>query len=212
MVRTFLAVAGLALSASTALAAPLNLIVPVAPNSTDVTGSFPAVSYNAATKLLTISGASSKAIVAPAATGTTITPDLNTWTLTATINNDGTIGNGGLATLLISGKYPTPASAVLFSGTTLSQFGYNFQGAGAGAKFEFVFTNTGGTLNPLAQSIGVVVADTSITATNFSSNFSGTIIPQVGGLNATGDAFIIPAPASAALMGLGGLVVARRRR
>ncbi len=204
MIRSLTVVAALALTAGTALAAPLNLVPPAVPNKTDVTGTFISAQYNATTHLLSISGMTAGAVVPP---NTMISnfSSFGTWTLTATINNDGTIGGGGVANLLLTGPFPGPGSSNLMTSTTLSQFGFTLGGvAGGGATLEFVFNPAGGTLNPTNAPIGVIFRNSTLAATDFSESFSSSIA-------STADAFLVPTPATAVL-GLGGVALAGRRR
>lgn len=193
-----------------AVGSPLNLVIPAIPNRTDVNGGSPAITYNAGSDLLTISGASSQVIVFGSSTSTTIAAPIDgTWTISAIINASG--NPAGPASLSISGKYPGPTSQLLFSGTVLSGFGWNFLGGAGGSQFEFLFQGNGGTLNPFNITVGAIVRDTSLSQLNWNSDFTNDPFGFGFGFDSTADAFLVPAP-STMVLALAGLGLTTRRR
>lgn len=203
MKSVFFAAIGVVGMSAGAHAAALNLV----PGRPDVFSNEVLVSYNSSTGLLTATGFTQNMVLTPGGSQINLIGGgaVNMFNLSVTINNDGTIGNGGAGSMSVKGDYLSN-DVTLLSAITLSQFGFS------NGVLEFVFsaTGAGGTVNPGPQSVGVILSDASTGAafSNFNVSFSNA---STGGLG-TVDTFVIPTPASA-MLGLGGvLLMARRRR
>lgn len=188
------AIVGLAGTCAAASAqAPLNL-VSVNP---DVASGFITISYNASSHVFTASGFTQNVNQPP-----TVPAGNRTFSLTANINNDGTLKDN-VGSLIVRGDVGG-TDQLLFSGTFISAFGYNF-----GNIFEFLVTQSAGSLAPIGSSVGTILIGDGLSFPNnnlpsFTSSFN---VSFTGRANT-----FVPTPGAAALLGLGGLVAARRRR
>jgi choice-of-anchor A domain-containing protein len=140
------------------------------------------------------------------------------------------VGNGGLNVIQINGNVNLTSANLLFHGTPSDIFVVNISGSMALTGSGFVSPSGGvydtrvllnftgpGTLT----ASGTPTVNATILAPNQAANFSGTFgsIYAGGGLtsNFAGGAKIhptpfVPAPGTVVLLGLGGLIAARRRR
>lgn len=86
----------------------------------------------------------------------------------------------------------------------LTAFGYG--GTGSASAFEFTGTVTGGYFGTnFGSQVGVILNPGTC-------NFPGTFAGPFSGTLGTVDVFMIPEPCTVAVLGLGGLAVALRRR
>lgn len=192
------AAAALAIATGSAFAAPLNL-VSVNP---DVASGFVAIDYNATTNTFTASGQTQNLGLPPS-----FALNLREFSITATIDNSGNLIGAG--TLMVRGDYGG-VDQVLFSSTSIIAFGFS-----SFNKFEFLFSQTAGSLAPVGTPIGTILTDANLNfpgnVPSFQSSFSNRFFPGGPG-NGNADTFV-PAPSSLALIAsIGGLAARRRRR
>lgn len=198
------ATAALTLVCGSALAAPLNL-VSVDP---DVASGFIAIDYNATTQTFTASGQTQNLGLPPSfGPPSNVNLGLRQFTLTALIDNAGNIAGAG--SLTVRGDYGG-VDQLLFSSNSIVAFGF-----GSFNKFEFVFSQTAGSLAPVGTQIGTILADANLSfpgnIPSFQTSFTNRFFPGGPG-NGNADTFV-PAPSSAVLLcTLGGLAARRRRR
>jgi hypothetical protein len=191
-------------SGSACQAAMLNL-VPQGSFSADITSSFSSASYNAATKVLSISG-SAIAIdydqTAPpdAAISSGGPGNPASFMISVLVSNAGALlGPSNPTNLNILGRIPTgphpsPAYGPLLTGQVVA-FGY--ENSAPSKFFEFIFHVTGGSQQAqFGPFVGVVFDSINGFNGSFASNFTTSI-------NGNADSFAVPEPASAALLALG---------
>lgn len=196
MTRACLALTTLAIATGVAGAAPLNLV----PGRPDVHSAFITVAYDFPTSTLTANGFADQLALNFVDPAINLSSPLRAFTLSAVINHDGTFT--GVGSLSVSGNYGGP-NTLLFSGASLSQFGFN------GSALEFVFSNTGGALDPFGGDVGVILSDPAFTFPGFGASFNNVS----AGEDARSDTFLIPAPGAAAFgLGAAGMFARRRRR
>ncbi len=192
MYRISMCVAAIAIATEVASATPLNLV----PGRPDVFSSFTTISYSASTHVLTANGFTQNLAL------NFVNPAINiggnrAFTLSAIINNNGTIS--GVGSLSVFGNYGG-SNVLLMSASSLSQFGFS------NGKLEFVFGGggAGGSLNPASVQTGVILTDSSMSFSSFTSSFTNSD-------NGVSDTYLIPSP-GVALLGVSGMVSLARRR
>jgi uncharacterized protein (TIGR03382 family) len=134
-----------------------------------------------------------------------------TMTLTASVSGAGAATTGNL---VIMGAIPSLSlsNQILLSGTLQSFSAVNNGGTGT---LEFTWTGLSGALAPNFLAKGAL-AGTILTNiqnfTSFAADFDNLSAHTQGTGAAIGDTASVPAPAAGALLGLGGLMLGRRRR
>lgn len=195
-IRTVALAVGVAVSSTTALGSPLNLVQ----STPDITSGFITVSYNATSDVLTV-------------TGTALSIDFNgtpppdntitsgTFTLTATINSSGMLTSGSL---IIAGTIPALGAASPLLTANLTAFG--FSDSPVTQVFEFTGTTTGGSQAAgMGSQVGTILNLGGGFGGSFANNFANS-----GFGNA--DTFRIPAPGAGMLISAAGLIGLSRRR
>lgn len=195
-IRALAAALPLAVAASSATAAPLNLTL----GKPDITAGLLSVNYNATTDILNITG---PALVidfdgiSPPDFGITG----GTYTLIATIDGTGHMSSG---TLTITGSISGLGATSPLLTANLGAFG--FSSAPVTQVFEFTGTTTGGSLaSSFGPSIGSIVGLGNGFAGSFASSFANTAFGSA-------DTARIPAPGVGATALLAAVVGFGRRR
>ncbi len=171
-----------------------------------VVAQFVAVNYDAGSHVFTATGYTDETDMA---NGDVYNTYVDNFSLTASINNDGSIDTGGSFSLDVYGDdVGNGSSALLFHSTDLSQFDYM-----AEDKFEFVFSRPGSGAGDLASpgsDIGVILDGrqiTSFSTPSFTASFSND-----GQGNSYTFPVVVPEPATGMLAAVGlGLLLRRRR-
>lgn len=168
-----------------------------------VTSEFITVNYDAGTHILTANGYSDQVDTA----SQTYNSFLDTFSLSASIANDGTIDTGGSFALDVYGDIGS-GSELLFHSDTLSDFS-----SSADDKFEFIFSRPGtgaGSLSSPGSDIGVILDGRQIAAftdPSYGSSFSN----DGNGVSYTFPV-AVPEPATGLLAAIGMGLLLRRRR